>query len=152
MNPDCNWNDLFWVKSTSNFLQCTRTLKKRFPCLIFGARIRDLIQNMARPWASPVSLGTRVRAVSAINIVYYVNYNCLHKQLALLCIRGNYQYSDTTIIGRSYTETNPRRYNCFSAFIRAYYRKLTFWSTWIEDNRISRTTQRMKIRLAPLRW
>ena len=23
MNPDCNWDDYFWVKSTSNFLQCS---------------------------------------------------------------------------------------------------------------------------------
>ena len=27
-----------------------------------------------------------------------------------------------------------------------------FWSTWIRNNRISRTTQRIKVRLAPLCW
>ena len=31
---------------------------------------------MARPRASPVSLGTCVRAASAIIIVYYINFNC----------------------------------------------------------------------------
>ena len=36
------------------------------------------------------------------------------------------------------------RYNCFSAFIWASYRKLNFWSIWIKNNRTSRTTQRIE--------
>ena len=30
MNPDCNWDDLFWVKSTSNFLQCMLNIWTHF--------------------------------------------------------------------------------------------------------------------------
>ena len=40
----------------------------------------------------------------------------------------------------------------FSPSYGPSYRKLNFWSTWIKNDRISRTTQRIKTRLAPLRW
>ena len=65
-------------------VQHTRTQKKHFPCLKFGARISE---QTGRPQASPVSLRMRVCPASAINnYCVHVNYYCLRKQLALVHI------------------------------------------------------------------
>ena len=47
---------------------------------------RSTFKNTARPRASLVSLGMLVCAAFAINnYCVYVNYNCLRKQLVLVC-------------------------------------------------------------------
>ena len=50
------------AKYTAAPIEHTRTLKQRFPSLIFGTRIIICFRNTARPRASPVSLGTAGRA------------------------------------------------------------------------------------------
>ena len=68
-------------------LQHTRTQKKRFPCLKFGAKQVNCLRNTGWPQALPVSLWMHVWAASAINnYCVHVNYYCLHKQLALVRI------------------------------------------------------------------
>ena len=61
------------------------TLKKHFPW-VQGQAI--CFRNLARPLASPMSLGTRIRAVSMIS-VYYVNHNRLRKQLTVRLLHAN---------------------------------------------------------------
>ena len=68
-------------------VQHTRTQKKHFPCLKFGARISELPSKYRKASSITSEFTVRICAASAINnYCVHVNYHCLHKQLALVCI------------------------------------------------------------------
>ena len=68
-------------------IQHTRTQKKRFPCLKFGARISELPSKYGKASSITIEFGMRVCAASTINnYCVHINYYCLHKQLALVRI------------------------------------------------------------------
>ena len=70
-------SDFFMCRPAKYNVQHTRTLKKRFPCLIFCARIGNLLL-IIRQGLKFGGVGTCVHAASAINNNCVLhNYDCL---------------------------------------------------------------------------